>query len=126
MSMIKYSYHREVTVAYWRYMATDMSVNIGSYSGFSGMGHQANTCNYVDWTSVRFSVKHLRAIHLEVSQPRIAEINFEMTYLKFHTNLPWANKFILWYEGTTSHKKYEEQLWNNGVALTGASFNNWG
>ena len=46
----------------------------------------------VDWSSVKSSEIHLRAIPYEILQPLITKISMKITYLKFLQNLPGANE----------------------------------
>ena len=54
--------------------------------------HQAITWTNVDWSSVKFSDIHIRAISQEMPQPSITKIHLKITYLKFHSNFPGANE----------------------------------
>ena len=54
--------------------------------------HQAITWTNVDQLSVRSCDIHLKAISQEVSQSQITKITLKISYLKFHSNLPGANK----------------------------------
>ena len=54
--------------------------------------HQAITWTDVDLSSVRSSDIHLRAVSQEIPQPLIVKTSLEITYLKFHSNLPGANE----------------------------------
>ena len=56
-------------------------------------GHQAITWTNVDWSSVKSSDIHIRAISQEMPQPSITKICFKIIYLEFHSNLPGANEF---------------------------------
>ena len=46
--------------------------------------HQAITWTNVDWSSVKFSDIHIRAISQEVPQPSVTKIHLKITYLWFH------------------------------------------
>ena len=50
--------------------------------------HQAITWTNVDWSSVKSSDIHIRAISQEMPQPPITNICLKITYLKFHSNFP--------------------------------------
>ena len=63
------------------------------------LGHQAITWTNVDLSSIRSSDIHLRAILQKISQPPIIKISFEITHIKFHSNLPggqWVNTYLHW------------------------------
>ena len=60
------------------------------------------TWTNVDWTSVKFSDIHIRAISQERPQPSIPKIHLEITYLKFHTNYPGANELSAAYRHVCS------------------------
>ena len=57
--------------------------------------HQANTWTNVDWSSVKSSDIHIRAISQAMPQPSITKICLKITYSKFHLNFPGANKLNL-------------------------------
>ena len=50
----------------------------------------SHTWTNVDWSSVKSSVIHIRAISQEMPQPLITKICLEITYLKFHSIFPGA------------------------------------
>ena len=54
--------------------------------------HQAITWINADWSSVKSSDIHIRAISQEMPQPSITKTRFKITYLKFHSNFPGANE----------------------------------
>ena len=56
--------------------------------------HQAITWTNVDWSSVKSSDIHIRAISQEMPQPLITQIPWKITYLKFHSNFPGANRWV--------------------------------
>ena len=56
--------------------------------------HQAITWTNVDWSSLKSSDTHNRAISQEMPQPSITKICLIITYLKFHSNFPGANELI--------------------------------
>ena len=58
--------------------------------------HQAITWTNVDWSSVKSSDIHIRAISQEMSQPSISNIFLKSTCLKLHSNFPGANELIHW------------------------------
>ena len=53
--------------------------------------HQAITWTNVDWSSVKSSDIHIRAISQEMPQPSITKICLNFTCLKFHSNFQGAN-----------------------------------
>ena len=55
----------------------------------------AITWTNVDWSSVKSSDIHIRAISQEMLQPSITKICLKITYLKFHSNFPGANELIV-------------------------------
>ena len=59
--------------------------------------HQANTWTNVDWSSVKSSDIHIRAISQEMPQPSIPKMGLKITYLKFHSNFSGANELKAWY-----------------------------
>ena len=50
--------------------------------------HQAITWTTVDWSSVKSSDIHIRAISQEMPQPSVTKICLKITFLKFHSNFP--------------------------------------
>ena len=54
----------------------------------------AITWTNVDRSSVKSSDIHIRAISQEMPQPSIIKISLKITYLKFHSNFPWAKELI--------------------------------
>ena len=54
--------------------------------------HQAITWTNVDWSSVKSSDIHIRAISQEMPQSSITKICLKITNLKFHWNFPGANE----------------------------------
>ena len=54
--------------------------------------HQANTWTNVDWSSVKSSDIHIRAISQGMPQPLITKICLKITCLKFQSNFPGANE----------------------------------
>ena len=56
---------------------------------------QAITWTNVDWSSVKSSDLHIRAISQEMPQPSISKICLKITCLKFHSNFPGANELKL-------------------------------
>ena len=71
-------------------MATEIWVNIGSGNGLLPDGTWTN----VDWSSVKSSDIHIRAISQEMPQPSITKICMKSMCLKFHSNFPGANELI--------------------------------
>ena len=67
-------------------METEIWVNIDSGNGI--------TWTNVDWSSVKSSEIHLRAISHKIPQPLITKISMKITYLKFLSNLPGANELM--------------------------------
>ena len=53
----------------------------------------------LDWSSVKPSDIHIRAISEEMPQPVITKIHLKITYLKFHSNFPGANELIVSFHG---------------------------
>ena len=55
--------------------------------------HQAITWTNVDWSSMRSSDNHRRAISHEITQPSwiITAISLKTTFLKFQSNIPGEN-----------------------------------
>ena len=49
----------------------------------------------VDWSSVKPSDIHIKAISQEMPQPSIIKICLKITYLKFHSNFPGANELMV-------------------------------
>ena len=76
-------------------MATEIWVNIGSGNGLLPDGTQVITWANVDWSSVKSSDIHIRAISQEIPQPAITKIHLKITNLKFNSNFPGAKK--LWH-----------------------------
>ena len=64
--------------------------------------------NNVDWSSVKSSDIHIRAISQEMPQPSIININLKITCLKFHKNLPGGNELIYF---------CSQMLWGLGCQL---------
>ena len=54
--------------------------------------HQAITRTNVDWSSVKSSDIHIRAISQEMHRPPITKICFKIICLKFHSNFPGDNE----------------------------------
>ena len=54
--------------------------------------HQAITWTNIDWSSVKSSDIHIRAISQEMSQLSVTKIHLKITYLKFNSNFPGANE----------------------------------
>ena len=71
-------------------MTTEIWVNIGSGNG--SLPDQAITWTKVDWSSLKSSDIHIRAISQKMPQPSITKICLKNTYLKFHSNFPGANE----------------------------------
>ena len=68
--------------------------------------HQAITWTNVDWSSVKSSDIHIRAISKEMTQPSITKICLKITCLKCHSNFPGVNELIscgLMYMHTLCH-----------------------
>ena len=61
--------------------------------------HQAITWTNVDWSSVKSSDIHIRAISQEMPQPSVTKILLKITYLKVYQNLPLANELKTMFEG---------------------------
>ena len=59
--------------------------------------HQAITWTNVDWSSVKSSDIHIRAISQETPQPSITKIFLKITYQKFHSTFPGANELKVRY-----------------------------
>ena len=57
--------------------------------------HQAITWTNVDWSSVKSSDIHIRAISREMPQPSINEICLKITCLKFLLDFPGVNEFTV-------------------------------
>ena len=57
--------------------------------------HQAITWTNVDWSSVKSSDIHIRAISQEMPQPSDTKICLKITSLKFHSNFPGAKSTVL-------------------------------
>ena len=57
--------------------------------------HQAITWTNVDWSSVKSSDIHIRAISQEMPQPSITEIFLKITCLKFHSNFLGAKELSI-------------------------------
>ena len=53
---------------------------------------QAITWTNIDWSLVKSSDSHIRAISKEMPQPSITKIGLKITYIKFHSNFPGANE----------------------------------
>ena len=77
-------------------MATKIWVNIGSGNGLLPDGTKPFTWTNVDWSSVKSSDIHIRAISQEMPQPSIPKISFKITYLKFYSNFPGASELRVW------------------------------
>ena len=56
--------------------------------------HQAITWTNVDWSSVKSTDIHIRAISQEMPQPPITKIYLKITCLKFHANFPGADELM--------------------------------
>ena len=54
--------------------------------------HQTITWTNVDWSSLKSSDIHIRAISQEMPEPSITKISLKIIYLKFYSNLPGANE----------------------------------
>ena len=62
--------------------------------------HRANTLTNIDLSSMSSSDKHPKAMSQEMPQPSITKISLNITYLKFHSQLPGFNElYILFYQG---------------------------
>ena len=61
---------------------------------------QAITWTNVDWSSVKSSDIHIRAISQEVPQPSITKLKIrsKIAYLKFHSNFPGVNELTSRFE----------------------------
>ena len=57
--------------------------------------HQAITWANVDVSPIRSSDIQLRAFSLQTPQPSITKISWQISFLKFHSNLPEANELTL-------------------------------
>ena len=57
--------------------------------------HQAITWINVDWSSVTSSGIHIWAISQEMPQLSVTKIYLNITYMKFHSNIPEANELTL-------------------------------
>ena len=67
--------------------------------------HQAITWTNVDWSSVKSSDIHIRAISQEMPQPSITIICLKITCLKFHSDFPGASELIsLWWNDVIWHQ----------------------
>ena len=66
--------------------------------------HQAITWTNVDLWSVRSIGIHLRAILQKIPQPPIIKISLKITFLKFLSNLPGANKSTDWGDAYMHHR----------------------
>ena len=55
---------------------------------------QAITWSNVDWSSLKSSDRHIKAISLDMPQPSITKICLKITYLKFHSNFLGGNELI--------------------------------
>ena len=62
-------------------------------------GYQAITWTYVDFSWLKSSDIHIRAISQEMPQPSITNVHLKITYLKFYWNSPGANELNLSYKG---------------------------
>ena len=76
-------------------MATEIWVNIGSGNGLLPDGIKPLPEPML--TDYQSSDIHIRAISQEMLQSSITKIHLKITYLKFHSNFPGANKLILIY-----------------------------
>ena len=83
--------------------------------------HQAITWTNVDWSSVKCSDIHIRAISQETPQPSITEICLKITYLKFHSNFPGANEFNWGIPLGIPPLVWIQNLWLQHCACTEAS-----
>ena len=59
----------------------------------------------MDLSSVKSSGIHLRAISQETPQPPVTKISFDITYLKFNSNVPGVNGLIAMYR---FHNAYQD------------------
>ena len=57
--------------------------------------HQAITWTNVDWSSVKSSDVHMRAVSQEIPQPLTTKISLKITRIKFTLDLPEANE-LMW------------------------------
>ena len=75
-------------------MATEIWVNIGSSNGLvpDGTKPLPESWANVAWSSAKSSDIHIGAISQEKPQPSITKIHLKITYLKFLSNFPGANK----------------------------------
>ena len=64
--------------------------------------HQAIIWTNVDWSSVKSTCIHIRAISQEIPQPSITKIPWKITYLKCHSNFPGGSELT---RRTTSCKQ---------------------
>ena len=71
-------------------MATEIWVNIGSGNGFLPDG--TKLLPDIDWSSVKLSDIHTRAISQEMPEPSVSKIHLKITHLKFNPNFPGANE----------------------------------
>ena len=79
-------------------MMTENWVNIGLGNGLLPWRHQAITWTNVDWSSVKSSDIHIRAISQEMPQPSITKFRLKITYLNFHSNFPGTNELTKFYD----------------------------
>ena len=57
----------------------------------------AITWTNVDWSSVKSSDIHIRAISQEMPQPSITKIHLKITYLQFHVEFLLSENLNFWY-----------------------------
>ena len=81
--------------AIWR----EIWVNTGSSNGLLPDGTKPlpepiDWLTNVDWSSVKSSDNHLRAISQKLPQPSISKISLKITYVKFNSNLPGDNDYL--------------------------------
>ena len=84
--------------AIWR----QIWVNIGLGNGLLPDGTKPLSEPNVDWSSVKSSDIHIKAISQQMPQPSITKIRLKITYLKFSSNFPGANELTV--AGVILHK----------------------
>ena len=87
-------------------MAIAIWINIGSGNGLLPDGTKPlPEPMLTEWSSVKSTDIHIRAISQEMPQLSISKIPWKITYLKFHSNFPGANELTHWLPDTTWHHR---------------------
>ena len=76
-------------------MVSEIWVNIGSNNGLLPDGTKPLPKPMFEWSSVKSTNIHIRAISQDMPQLSITKIPWKITYLKFLSYFPGANELAL-------------------------------